>query len=152
MFTLAHPQHNLVANWFLLCHSCQQNSIFITIGIFIISEIPFCNETGKTDILHTRQFLTFLSPLQNGCWTKHFSLQMGPVKVAICQTAITFFPYSSNNLPTLSFFYKSNRPNILPHPKRNFLLHVQCLQCCLLIFCNLSKSFFPLASKATNFS
>ena len=68
-----------------------------------------------------------------------FLSQMGPVKVAICQTAITFFPYSSNsllstNLTDLIFYHIQNK-NFLPKKPSS------CLSIPPFIFCNLSKSF-----------
>lgn len=148
VFTLAHPQHNLVANWFLLCQSCQQNNIFITKGIFIISEIPLWIWNGEKLLGdYTWQILMwylaykaiFDLPLpKNGCWTKYFSLPNGACQS--CNLSDSYHIFSillqllSTNLTDLIFYNIQNK-NFFPKKPSSFLSIPP------FIFCNLSESF-----------
>ena len=138
VFTLAHPQHNLVANWFLLCQSCQQNNIFITKGIFIISEIPLWIWNGEKLLGdYTWQILMwylaykaiFDLPLpKNGCWTKYFSLPNGACQS--CNLSDSYHIFSilqllSTNLTDLIFYNLQKKNSPKKHSFSDILQFVQ---------------------------
>ena len=64
LFTLAHPQHNLVVNWFpLWILLLWYNHFSLTKAVFIISEIPF--EIGKWSNMTN---INVISCIQGNFW------------------------------------------------------------------------------------
>ena len=141
MFTLAHPQHNLVANWFLLCQSCQQNNIFLTKGIFII--LKFHGDNSWQILmwyLACKEIFDLPSPKKWLLDPAFFSPKWGLSKLQFVRQLSHFF----HTPPTPK--YESNRPNILQPPKEEFPPK----NIPFLIFCNLSKSFSSLGPTFPN--